>query len=207
MSAQDAAPVVRVVREGFVVRDGTRIVDASSTVTLLDTPKGRFIVDTGSPRDADGLESALGKMGVPLGSVDFIVNTHLHADHCGGNDLFPRARLMAHEFEGPPLGAVKVVGDMPVSHGVMIRITPGHTSGSISVFVEGDRRYVMCGDAIPTRANYESMLPPAVHMDRKLALMSMDRILSWAEIVVPGHDPPFEVSEKSKTEKRYRSGI
>jgi glyoxylase-like metal-dependent hydrolase (beta-lactamase superfamily II) len=89
----------------------------------------------------------------------------------------------------------------------MIRITPGHTSGSISVFVEGDRRYVMCGDAIPTRANYESMLPPAVHMDRKLALMSMDRILSWAEIVVPGHDPPFEVSEKSKTEKRYRSGI
>jgi len=206
MTADGSAPTVRVVREGFVVRDGPRIVDASSTVTLLDTPKGRFIVDTGSPRDADGLESALLKMGVSLASVDFVVNTHMHADHCGGNDLFSRARLIAHEFEDPPLGAVKVVGDMPLSTGVMIRITPGHTAGSISVFVESDRRYAVCGDAIPTKANFESMAPPAVHMDRRLALMSMDRILTWADVVVPGHDPAFVTSERSKTEKRYRSG-
>lgn len=196
MTRGKVAPVVRVVSEGFVVRDGTQIVDASSTVTLLDTDRGRFIVDTGSPIRAEALESALEKIGAPLESVDSVVNTHLHIDHCGGNGLFAQARLLAHELECPPLGAIRVADDIAVAKGVAVRVTPGHTAGSMSVFVEGDKRYVICGDAIPTRANYESKMPPAVHMDRKLAMMSMDRILSWAEVVIPGHDAPFAVRKK-----------
>jgi hypothetical protein len=37
------------------------------------------------------------------------------------------------------------------------------------------------------------MTPPAVHIDRRLAVSSLERVIGLADVVVPGHDPPFEV--------------
>ncbi len=189
-------PAVRVLCEGWLVRDGPRVVDASSTVTLLETGAGPVLVDTGSPSSRGELASALGSAGLGPGDIAHVVNTHLHTDHCGGNDMFPRAVFHAHTLEDPPLGTARVEGDAVLADGVRLVHTPGHTRGSMTVLVESGRRYAVCGDAVPTRANYETGAPPAVHFDRGLAERSMAFVLGWARTVVPGHDRPFDVMGK-----------
>lgn len=189
-------PVVRILCEGWLVRAGEVVVDASSTVTMLGTDAGIVIVDTGSRARRDGLSSALSEIGVRPEMVRHVVNTHLHSDHYGANDMFPNAILHAHVSEGPPVGTRTVTGEVGLARGVRLVHTPGHTKGSISVLVESDRRYAICGDAIPTKANYDSHVPPSLHFDRALAVRSMDMLLGWAQTVVPGHDKPFTILAK-----------
>lgn len=189
-------PSVKVLCTGTIVRDGPAVVDASSTVTIVESDAGRVVVDTGSPMRLDRLTSAFEASDLPLDSIDAVVNTHMHMDHCGGNGLFEDAVLYAHRLEEPPIGTVFAEDGLSVMGGVGIMETPGHTAGCITVLVEAERRYAVCGDAIPTRSNYEAMAPPAIHIDRRLAVESMARILAWADVVVPGHDAPFQVRGK-----------
>jgi N-acyl homoserine lactone hydrolase len=63
-------------------------------VHVIDHPDARVLVDTGMtelhPALAD-LEPSLrplSKQDFDLAGIDIVVNTHLHADHCGGNHLF-----------------------------------------------------------------------------------------------------------------------
>jgi len=197
MSAEADRPTVRVIMTGIIVRNGASIEDASSTVSLIELGNHRIIVDTGAPNRQSELLKSLRALDVSPESVETVVNTHMHVDHIGGNDLFANARLFAHELEEPPLGTVKLSGERTLLPGVTVVPTPGHTCGSVSVFVEGRRRHAIVGDAIPTRANSESMAPPAVHFNRNLALRSMEAVLAWADIVVPGHDSVFEVPRGS----------
>ncbi len=190
-------PTVRILCDGWLVREGGVVTDASSTVTMLETDVGIVLVDTGSRSCADKLWEALSAIGTRKKDVSYVVNTHLHMDHCGANDMFPDAVFYAHGLEDPPIGTRKVSSETRLAHGVRIVPTPGHTRGSVSVFVESDRRYAVCGDAIPTKANYDAHLPPAVHFDRAVALLSMDVILGWARTVVPGHDPAFDILGKT----------
>jgi len=189
-------PAVRVLCEGWLVREGGTVVDASSTVTMIGTDIGAVLVDTGSSARVTDLSSALSQNGVAPEDVKFVINTHLHMDHCGANDLFPDAVFIAHELEDPPVGTRRISGETEIVRGVRLVHTPGHTRGSMSVLVESDRRYAICGDAIPTRANYESRAPPAVHFDRALALKSMEILLGWAQTIVPGHDRLFNIIGK-----------
>lgn len=189
-------PAVRVLCDGWLVREGGAVKDASSTVTLVESDAGVIVVDTGSPSCSDGLSRALSGLGVQPRVVRHVVNTHLHVDHCGSNDMFRDAVFYAHRLEDPPVGTRKISAEVELARGVRVVPTPGHTRGSVSVLVESDQRYAICGDAIPTKANYESHAPPAIHFDRALALRSMDMLLAWAQVVVPGHDHPFAVLGK-----------
>ena len=189
-------PTVQVLCEGWLVREGGAVVDASSTVTMIRTDSGTVLVDTGSPARAGDLSENLLEAGVRAGEVRHVVNTHLHMDHCGANDMFPNAVFHAHGDEEPPVGTRRVAGEVKLAQGVRLVHTPGHTRGSISVLVDSDRRYAICGDAIPTKANYDSHVPPSVHFDRALALRSMDMLLGWAQAVIPGHDKLFYIVGK-----------
>ncbi len=186
-------PRVRVLREGHIVREDGAVVDASSTVTLVESGSKAILVDTGSVAELDRLESALKGASLRPDCIDTVLNTHLHMDHCGGNDLFMEAIFMAHSLERPPAATVRVSEGDVIAEGVSVMETPGHTEGCVTVLVEAELRYAVCGDAIPTRANYDARVPPALHVDRHLAVQSMNRILSWADVVVPGHDATFEV--------------
>jgi N-acyl homoserine lactone hydrolase len=63
-------------------------------VLVIDHPDGRVLVDTGMTQlhpavaDLDPRLLPLDKHDFDLASVDIVVNTHLHFDHCGGNHLF-----------------------------------------------------------------------------------------------------------------------
>lgn len=189
-------PSVQLVCRGYIERDGDRIVEASSSVTLVQAAGKRILVDTGSSTECALLVESLEAIGIKAGEIDIVVNTHLHVDHCGCNELFEKARVVVHALEEPPVGTLRISGGMTLLPGVEIVPTPGHTPGSVSVFVSSDRKYAVCGDAVPTKANYDSHSPPFIACDRKLALKSLEAIVAWAEVIVPGHDSPFEVLGK-----------
>ena len=193
---KDALVGVIPVIEGYIVREGQAIKDASSSVTLVESAGQRIIIDTGSPRNCASLRTALESMGVPVDSVKHLVNTHLHIDHVGCNHLFGSARSYAHALESPPIGTVQIRDALTVLPGVEVIHTPGHTYGCITVLVSGERRYAVCGDAIPTEENYRKHVPPFINVDPRLALKSMDAIISTAQVVIPGHDAPFEIQRK-----------
>jgi glyoxylase-like metal-dependent hydrolase (beta-lactamase superfamily II) len=184
------------VRRGFIERKGEVIVDASSSVSLIEATGKSIIVDTASTSEREKLVFDLKRLGVEPKKVDIVVNTHLHVDHCGGNDLFENAVVYAHELEEPPIGSVRISGSMTIFPGVEVVHTPGHTAGSVTVFVDAEKRYGICGDAIPTRANYDSNVPPFTCIDRNLAVKSMGAILASVDVLIPGHDAPFEVKAK-----------
>jgi len=191
-----ATPRVRLVRQGFIERRGEVIVDASASVTLAEASGKRIIIDTGSPVECDKLLFDLRSMGVDPKEVDIVVNTHLHIDHCGCNDVFENAIVYAHRLESPPIGDMRISGSITLFPGAEVVHTPGHTAGSVTVFVIAEKRYAICGDAIPTKANYDSHVPPFIAWDKGLAMKSMDAILASADVIVPGHDAPFEVRRK-----------
>lgn len=192
-------PRIYLLKPGSILRDQAgNILDARSSVTLIESDIGRIIVDTGQEGDEEEILKALADLGLEGSDIDIIVNTHSHPDHCANNHLFRRAEVIFpadRELIAP---------------GVRVLATPGHSPDSISVLVDaaihppgGDgmasatRRVVIAGDALPTLGNFQKRVPPAVHYDRTLAVASMNRIIEMAYMVIPGHDRPFSLREES----------
>jgi N-acyl homoserine lactone hydrolase len=143
-------------------------------------PKGVVLVDTGVGGPERLLTDwrvvnrtaaeALGDHDLAPGDVAFVVNTHLHFDHCGQNAVFrhapfyvQRVELERARRESRPLldwfdfaGArfELLDGDAEVLPGVRVVATPGHTVGHQSVVVDGDGEELMIGDAAYTPALY-----------------------------------------------------
>lgn len=185
-----------VVNEGYLVRDGLLIKDASSSVTLVESSGELMLVDTGSPKECRALTLVIKAYGVSADSIRHLVNTHLHLDHVGCNHLFRNARMYAHALELPPLGTTRIIDSLTILPDVEVISTPGHTYGCVTVLVNGDERYALCGDAIPTEENYLKHVPPLINVNPVLALMSMDAIARSADVIVPGHGAPFHVRKK-----------
>src|SRR5215208_3736196 len=63
-------------------------------VHVIDHPDARVLVDTGMTElhpavaDMEPRLRSLSMQDFDLAGIDFVVNTHLHFDHCGGNHLF-----------------------------------------------------------------------------------------------------------------------
>lgn len=178
------------VKPGSLVRDAAgEILYASSSVTLIISDR-MIVVDTGSGDERDLVSDGLRRAGVSPDDVEIVINTHLHADHTGCNEIFRRAEVLSH------LTGLRE-GCMP-ARGVSIMETPGHTMDSISVLCSGN--VVIAGDALPTADNYIKDLPPRIHVDRSLAMKSMHRIARIARFVVPGHGRPFSIPDGRQAE-------
>jgi glyoxylase-like metal-dependent hydrolase (beta-lactamase superfamily II) len=123
------------------------------------------VIDPGG--DVDKILEALAKSNL---SVKYIINTHGHFDHIGGNrDLknATGAEILIHRFDAPMLGQVSMSAmafglraedspsaDREIDDGDMINFgkislrvihTPGHSAGGISLFGEGN---VFAGDTL-----------------------------------------------------------
>ncbi len=189
---------VSVLKDGTIERDpdGT-ILDASSSVTLVQAGGTNIIVDTGMPHDAEEILEALHRHGLDGEDIDIVVNTHCHHDHTGCNRLFGVAEVIVHTKEGAPRcisgRSRRIEWDTELLPGVLIILTPGHTRGSISVAADTpEGTWVMAGDALPTLDNYVGWVPPGINYDETVAMVSMKRIIDLAWMIVPGHGPAFD---------------
>lgn len=191
----DRMAPIRVVQlvPGMIRRQNGMVLEAHSSVTLVSTPGSKMVVDTSTVENRELLVSRLEFHGLALEDVDTVINTHLHMDHSGNNDLFSEARFLAHVDEIPPRPYEPVLENMELVEGVELIHTPGHTRGSMTVLVQADKRYAIAGDALPTKDNYGKWVPPNLNYHPQLALRSMERIVEMADVIVPGHDEAFPV--------------
>jgi N-acyl homoserine lactone hydrolase len=207
---------------------------------LVDHPRGRLLFDTGvhcqariDPVGRLGAERAkrlgvrsqegedvvpqLAKLGLTPDDVRYVVNSHLHFDHCGGNEFFPRSTFLVQKAE---LDAARTPGfvpkyspspidfDHPLDYQaiegehdvfgdgtVVLFPTYGHTPGHQSIRVRAGKGadLVCAADACYTRDNMDrDVLPnvlwnPSV-MRESLATLRALRDRAGATMFY-GHDP------------------
>jgi N-acyl homoserine lactone hydrolase len=140
-------------------------------VHVIDHPDARVLVDTGMtqlhPAVADmdpRLIPLSAQANFDLASIDVVINTHLHFDHCGGNHLYTGRPIYVQRrelddarskddytirewVEAPGVQYVPVDGAFELLPGIRLVPAPGHTRGSQVVVVEtGGRSVVVGGD-------------------------------------------------------------
>jgi N-acyl homoserine lactone hydrolase len=161
-------------------------------VHVIDHPDARVLVDTGMTEQhpfAAELEPRLrplDEQDFDLAAVDIVVNTHLHADHCGGNHLFAGKPFYVQRRElddarnedgytlrewvdAPGVEYVPVDGEHELLPGVRLVPAPGHTRGMQMVVVEtGGRPHIVGGDVAVWHGEFDE--PPTEGRQRVLAL-------------------------------------
>jgi N-acyl homoserine lactone hydrolase len=121
----------------------------------------------------DRLERRLAEVGLEIADITHVVNTHLHADHCGGNFLFPHAEIIVqlehHQealaepdiadelFHRPELHYRLLDGDEQLFSGVRAIVAPGHARGlqALLVSLPYSGNILIAGDAIDTAEHLE----------------------------------------------------
>ncbi len=150
--------------------------------------------------------------------VDYLINSHLHFDHAGGNVQISEARLIVQrrEWEAahePDL--IAAIGYKPVDydlgHDVLLVDgehdvfgdgsvtcipTYGHTPGHQSLRIATDGgEVVLTGDACYLRETLEKLrLPPGAAHDREAmheSLLRLQALQSRGARIFYGHDPDF----------------
>jgi 4-pyridoxolactonase len=142
--------------------------------------------------------------GYGLGDVTTLVNSHLHIDHVGGNQLFKDTgvRNVIHEkelaqarnhepfeffgysdkswdYEGASIETVS--GDVELAPGVWLYETPGHTVGHYSYLFLGEKPMLFAVDVSYTSAAYEKGIQPGFHHTPVDGVRSIARVKSLAE--------------------------
>jgi len=130
-----------------------------------------ILIDAGNPMYLPGLIGAMKKDGFEPEDIGLILNTHLHADHCGANEEFKRfsgATIALHPvqkqhyrtvvieaarmFGMPPEEFTEdrvLSGDYLTAGDIKIAMipSPGHSPDSVCYYLEEDK-FLICGDVI-----------------------------------------------------------
>jgi len=206
---------------------------------LIEHPKGRVLFDTGlhpqSQHDALGrighlaklfhvefrpgedIKSRLEQLEIDAGRIDYVINSHLHFDHTGGNELVPNARIVIQQREWeaghlPELIEANAFNPNDYEHGHLVKQvdgefdlfgdgtlvtvpTFGHTPGHQSLRVKltcGD--VVLAADACYLRRTIEDLHLPELVFNRAQMLDSLfllRKLQSAGARIFYGHDPSF----------------
>ena len=195
---------------------------------LIEHDHGLVLVDTGlgNKEDAkfkdiygvvnegkDGhtcLEDALAELGHAPGDVRWVINSHLHFDHAGGNTYreggdvrvsFPRATYLVqrgelefarhtnertaasylpHNFE--PVSFTLLSGDAEPLPGIRCLATPGHVPFHQSILVESaGERVCFLADLVPTAAHLPLPWIMGYDLEPLVTLESKRRLYQRAE--------------------------
>ena len=182
--------------------------DSSANSTFLVTSDGIFVVDTGlNAQEGGKLLAEIRK--VSAAPVRWIVNTHYHQDHRGGNSAvgpdaliistaYTRDRVLQSDAQAYKLNMV--VNQQVVMHigGYEVRIFypgPAHTMGDLVVYFP-DEQTIATGDLFLTNS-----CPAMDEGDMENWIHALDHILTLPIThVVPGH---FELATPKEL-RRFR---
>ena len=203
---------------------------------LIEHPKGRAIFDTGLHRDlqsgperlgplaavfqvhfreGEDLAARLRAIDVAPERIDYVINSHLHFDHVGGNADLPNAKMIVQRREWEAAGDPEIArrnaynrADFDLGHqlqlidgehdlfgdgSVMLIPTYGHTAGHQSMRVRTDAgEFVLTADSCYMRKVLDEMIfPPfADTYDAMKSVIERFRAMEQAGAkLIFGHDP------------------
>ncbi|WP_430416503.1 N-acyl homoserine lactonase family protein [Parasphingorhabdus sp.] len=199
-------------------------------VFLIDHPKGLALFDTGFSDRFVGLEKGLGKivdmpkehpiadrlhaLEVDPGRIDWIINSHLHLDHAGGNHMLPNATIIVQDSEwqfgftgedgayatedfdtGQPVKRINGEHDLFGDGSVILFPTAGHTPGHQSARITtATGEAVLAGDCCNFRRSLDEMRMPdqVYHTDHyRGSLEKLSQLRRAGAKIFYGHDPDF----------------
>lgn len=208
------------------------------TSYLIEHPRGRVVFDSGlhintqqTPATHIGnllasvhefdygpgedIAARLVSIGVDPGSITYVVNSHLHFDHCGGNALMPNATIIVQRSEldaarrggelrgyvsgdfntGQPWQLANGEHDLFGDGSIVLIPTYGHTPGHQSVRVRTDSgEFVLCGDACYLKESLDTMTLPGAMTDPNGVTRSfqlLHDLQSHGATIMYGHDLEF----------------
>jgi N-acyl homoserine lactone hydrolase len=166
-------------------------------VHVVDHPDARVLVDTGLTElhpliaDMDPRLTPLDEQNLDLASIDIVINTHLHFDHCGGNHLFAGKPFYVQRQEledargenytipewvdAPGVQYTLVDGELELLPGLRLLPAPGHTPGSQMILLETDTRPIILGGDVAVR--YEELDKPTTQGQQ--AVRALNPQLVW----------------------------
>jgi len=178
--------------------------------------KRPVLVDSGFGSDLCRTESLLCRAGVRPEDIQFIVNTHYHSDHTGGNSGLQKKyglAIAAHRWEGQlvndrhreaccahwlkqPVEPYQVLvlledGDEINTGDNLARVchTPGHTMGHISIYLPNTQELI-CGDMLQANdVGWINIFREGV-CALQVTLDSLEKLDRMPlRLVYPGHGP------------------
>jgi glyoxylase-like metal-dependent hydrolase (beta-lactamase superfamily II) len=214
------------------------LIDMPLPVFLIKHPAGNVLFDTGTHpnafkdpaaqwggmakvfqpvgREDDTVLSQLAKLHIGIDDVHYVVNSHLHFDHAGGNQFFSKATFLVSavelafaklpENEGKgyfradwdhPLDYQEVAGELDIfGDGRLLLIPmPGHTPGHqiLLARLETHGAVILGGDTAPFKEHYYDFVVPRNNLDTEQALESVRNLHTLVEeknaFLIHGHDP------------------
>lgn len=185
---------------------------ALANVTLVLTPDGPVLFDTGHYCNRPSLIDGLRRHGLEPEDVRAVFLSHLHFDHCNNIDLFPGARVFVSrrewEYAAAPhpddlfipwliheqLAKHEVEfldGEGPIVGGLRTLAAPGHTPGSYALVLDDTPHgcVVLAGDAIKYAKEAVARRCDMAFDTQIAGTESIGRILAMADRIVPGHFP------------------
>lgn len=154
-------------------------------------------------------EEALAIHGLTPESIDVLIHTHLHNDHCENDYKCTNARILVqraeYEFLLNPhpieyrcfadllegLDIQLLDGDTHFMDGIDLCLTPGHTPGGQSIAVNTSAGLAVIPGFCCNSKNFPANGPavtPGVHTDAIAAFESAQRVRKMADIIIPLHD-------------------
>jgi hydroxyacylglutathione hydrolase len=167
-----------------------------------------MLIDPGNTQFLPALLQSLQKDGIDPKTIDIIMNTHLHGDHCWANDAFKQAsgaELLVHKVQ-KQLGdaaanqAAKFFG-VPSSDFTEDRVldedrlslgeteiefihSPGHSPESVCFYCRADK-ILICGDVIFNQNTGRVDLPGGSADQLKESIERLSKL--DVEYLLPGH--------------------
>jgi glyoxylase-like metal-dependent hydrolase (beta-lactamase superfamily II) len=206
---------------------------------LIDHPKGKALFDTGLnvalrqdagrllgarakdweidfPASAD-IASRLKAIGVDPADIRYLINSHLHFDHCGGNALIPNAVVVVQRREwkaaqNEMARAANVYNPLDFDHGhevmqiegehdlfgdgsAVLFPTYGHTPGHQSLRLKLESgEIVLAADCCYLKQTLDAMRLPPFAYKRELMIETLTRLRAMRDggaRIFYGHDPQF----------------
>jgi glyoxylase-like metal-dependent hydrolase (beta-lactamase superfamily II) len=213
------------------------IIEMPIPVFLITHPEGNVLFDTGPHpdvfKDAYARWGGLSKAFQPIGDensgilaqlerinfqpddIRYVVNSHLHFDHAGGNQFFPVATFLVSKKEfdfakrpdNEGKGYYKDDWDHPLNYqeleggfdiygdGSLVVIPmPGHTPGHQILIIrqKGQQTIILSGDSVPLQENYNNLVVSRNNYDNEQAIESVKKLYAVVEseqaFLVHGHD-------------------
>jgi len=174
--------------------------------TYLIDAGGRILVDPGHAHLFDNVDRSLATLGIDLKSIDLVIVTHAHPDHMEAAEFFgtPTLRAVSETdlaylkgLVGERAGILEPdlflqQGDLD-AFGVHLEVipTPGHTPGSISVYLDRGGKRILFGQDIhgPFFPEFGSNI---AHWQK-----SMEKLLALkADVLCEGHFGIYRPNER-----------